>query len=60
MGNVGRLAAHYKAAYVHGARLFGVGDLEPHGQLVRLVAVSSYGVDGDATPALGTCCSQLG
>ena len=56
VGHVGRLAAHHKAANVHGARLFGVSDLHLHGRFVRLVTVSSYGVDGNATPALGTRC----
>ena len=52
--------AHYGAAHVHGTRLLGVGDLNLHGRLFRLVAVSSYGVDGNATPALGTCCNPFG
>ena len=29
-------------------------------RLFRLVAVSSYGVDGNTTPALGTCCNPFG
>ena len=60
VGHVGRLARHHKAAHVHGTRLLGVGDLNLHGRLFRLVAVSSYGVDGNATPALGTCCNPFG
>ena len=44
-----------KAADTHGARLFVVSKIYPHVGLVRLVAVSSCGVDGNAAPALGTC-----
>ena len=60
VGNVGRIARHHQAAHVHGTRLLGVGDLNLHGRLVRLVTVSSYGVDGNATPGLGSWCNPSG